>query len=58
MTTRDKGVHPDLLRRHFGEQGADLTPLQKRLIAERERRKAAGKLAKMRRELPKKPPGN
>ena len=57
MSTRDRGVHPDLLRRHFGEPGAALNPEQKRRIAEREKLEAAAKLARMRRGLPKRPPG-
>lgn len=58
MTKRDRGVHPDLLRRHFGDAGtgADIPDRLRRELEREERRKAAAELAKMRRALPKKPP--
>lgn len=55
---RDRGVHPGLLRRHFGDSGtgAELPYRLRQDLKLEEQRKAAAELAKMRRELPKKPP--
>jgi len=56
--SRDRGVHPDLMRRHFGDAGTGATlPAWKRRELELDaKREAAAKLAKLQRALPKKPP--